>query len=122
MGDSHDAKLEYEISTQGEVTILAIRGRLDAVRVGSVRKDLVALPDKGHLKVVLDLSGLEWIDSSGVGLLVTLYKHAQSKGGAVNAASLQRQPKEIFRLLRLESAFEIFDTVEQAVAKLAGPP
>jgi anti-sigma B factor antagonist len=85
-----------------------------------VRNDLVALPDKGHLKVVLDLAGLEWIDSSGVGLLVTLYKQARARGGTVNAASLQRQPKEIFRLLRLESAFEIFDTVEQAVAKLAG--
>jgi anti-sigma B factor antagonist len=100
--------------------VLSICGRLDAVRVKKVRDEIINLPDKGHLKVVLDLSSLEWIDSSGVGVLVTLYKRVRSKGGSIVVGCLQRQPKEIFRLLRLESAFEVHDTVDDAVAKLKG--
>jgi anti-sigma B factor antagonist len=114
------AKVELQLTTRNQVAVLAIKGRLDAVRVGSVREEIGGLPEKGHAKVVLDLTDLEWIDSSGVGALVVLYKNARAKGGEVKVANLQRQPKEIFRLLRLETAFEIFDTVDAAVAKLGG--
>jgi len=115
MGDAL-SKVEYEVTDRDGVTVLAIRGRLDAVRVGTIRADVVEQMGKGSLKVVLDLSGLDWIDSSGVGLLVTLYKQTKAKGGNVVVACLQRQPQEIFRLLRLESAFKVYDTVDDAVA------
>lgn len=117
MPDFSDGKVECEFQALGEVTVVAIRGRLNAARVTDVREALIALPEKGQVKIVLDLSGLEWIDSSGVGALVTLYKMSLAKGGDVKVARLQRQPKEIFRLLRLESAFEIFADVETAVAR-----
>lgn len=119
MGEAN-TKVEYEITTRDGTSVLAIRGRLDALRVGSIREPVVALPGQGHLRMVLDLAGLEWIDSSGVGLLVTLFKQIKAKGGSVVVACLQRQPKEIFRLLRLESAFRVFDSVDEAVAALAG--
>jgi len=122
MTDASDAKLEHKITTQGDVTLLAIKGRMDAARVGAVRETLAKLPDQGHKRIVLDLTELEWIDSSGVGALVVLYKNAKAKGGEVVVASLQRQPREIFRLLHLESAFQIFDTVPQAVARLGAAP
>jgi anti-sigma B factor antagonist len=111
-----EAKVEYEVNDRDGVTVLAIRGRLDAVRVGTIREGVVSLTEQGNLNVVLDLAGLDWIDSSGVGLLVTLYKQTKTKGGNVVSACLQRQPQEIFRLLRLESAFKVYDTVDDAVA------
>jgi anti-sigma B factor antagonist len=117
--DAQSATLEHSITKRGDVTVLAIRGRMDAVRVGGIRETLAKLPEHGHTRIVLDLSGLEWIDSSGVGALVVMFKNTKAKGGEVKAASLQRQPKEIFRLLRLETAFEVCDTVDVAVAKLS---
>jgi len=117
MTDVSDAKLEHRISKDGEVTIVGITGRMDAVRVGAVREALAKLPEQGHKKIVLDLTELEWIDSSGVGALVVLYKNAKARGGEVLVASLQRQPREIFRLLHLDSAFELFDAVPQALAR-----
>jgi anti-sigma B factor antagonist len=122
MSDSQQAKLEHGISSQGEVTVLAIKGRMDAARVGAIRETLAGMPGQGHLKIVIDLSELEWIDSSGVGALVMLYKNAKARGGEVTVASLQRQPREIFRLLHLDSAFAIFETVPEAVARLGGSP
>jgi anti-sigma B factor antagonist len=114
-----DPKVEVQLTSRGDVAVLAIKGRLDAVRVGAVREEIAGLPGKGHPRVVLDLAELDWIDSSGVGALVVLYKNARAKGGEVKVANLQRQPREIFRLLRLETAFEVLDSVDAAVAKLA---
>jgi anti-sigma B factor antagonist len=117
--DVHSAPVMCSVTVQGDIAILAIQGKLDAVSVSKVRQEIITLPDQGHARVVLDLSGLSWLDSSGVGALVQLYKNATAKGGKVIAACLQRQPKEIFRLLRLESAITIHDTVEGALEVMA---
>ena len=109
---------KFSSSMDGEVVIAAISGRLDAVRVPSIGPQVTTLPDEGATTVVLDLSGLEWIDSSGVCLLVTLYKKIKANGGRVHVACLQRQPTEIFRLLRLEAAFKVFETIQEAVSDL----
>jgi anti-sigma B factor antagonist len=119
MDSSIKPNLTHETSQRGDVVILALKGRMDAVRVASVRQLLSDLPQPGKAKIVLDLGGMDWIDSSGVGALIVLYKRARQLGGDVKVADLQRQPKEIFRLLRLESAFEVCETVDAAIAKLA---
>jgi len=67
--------------------------------------------------VVFDLKDLTLIDSSGVGAIVSLFKRDRMLGGAVKIAALANQPKEIFRLLKLDRAFDLFETVEEALAK-----
>ena len=68
-------------------------------------------------KVVFDLRDLTLIDSSGVGAIVSLFKRVRMLGGDVKIACLANQPKEIFRLLRLDRAFDLFDTVDEAKTK-----
>lgn len=111
--------VEYSVSQHGDATVVRIGGRLDVRTAGDVRQRLVALVEQGAARVVLDLSPLEWIDSSGVGALVTLYKRTRTAGGDAKVAGLQGQPREIFRLLRLEAALECLDSVHDAAAKLA---
>lgn len=110
--------VEFQRSQNGDVEIAAISGRLDAARVPAIRQQITEMVAEGVTRVVLDLGGLEWIDSSGIGLLVIVYKGVKENGGRANVARLQRQPEEIFRLLRLESAFDVFETIEQAVDSL----
>lgn len=113
-----DKAAAFDVGRSGDVTIVRLGGRLDGQQVGPVRQQLLELPERGDVRVVLDLERLEWIDSSGVGALITLFKRARTRGGDVKVAGLQRQPKEIFRLLRLEAAFEVFPSVEEAVNSL----
>ncbi len=113
-----NAFAEFSSSTEGDMVIAAVAGRLDAVRVPTIAPEATGLPDNGATKMVLDLSRLDWIDSSGVGMLVTIYKKVKANGGRVNVAFLQRQPTEIFRLLRLEAAFKVFETLQEAVEDL----
>ncbi len=111
--------MRYDVLRQGEVTVLAVAGRLDSGQSSRLALEWARLPEGGQVKIVLDLSGMEWVDSSGVGALVSLAKQARARGGAVKAAGLQRQPMEVFRLLRLQLVFELCDSVEEAVAHFA---
>jgi anti-sigma B factor antagonist len=81
---------------------LKIDGELDAVTVPELRPVLDKLIAEQRRKIVVDLSALRVIDSSGVGALVSLYKRALQFGGVVTVVGVRDQPKVIFELLRLE--------------------
>ncbi|MCB9555604.1 MAG: STAS domain-containing protein [Deltaproteobacteria bacterium] len=111
------AAVQFSTTISDDVAIAMIGGRLDANNAQGVREKLAELADQAQ-SVVVDLSSLEWIDSSGVGALVSLYKRVLTAGGKVNVACLNGQPKEIFRLLRLDAALRAFPSVDEAVAHL----
>lgn len=97
------------------VIVLALGGRLDALTAPELRPTIDKLVESGNHQVVCDMEQLETIDSSGVGAIVSLFKRLRMKGGDVKIARLQGQPKEIFRLLRLDRAFDLFDALGPAV-------
>lgn len=108
--------LQYGMNQSGTAIVLSFIGRMDAPAINPLREKILSQLEENPPNVVLDLSQLSWIDSSGVGVLISVYKRARQAGGDAKVANLQQQPKEIFRLLRLESAFTVFDSVESAVA------
>ncbi|MFH1129976.1 MAG: STAS domain-containing protein [Pseudomonadota bacterium] len=99
------------------VVILSLEGRLDALTANEFRPTIDQLEQDRKLSAIFDLEKLQMIDSSGVGAIVSLFKRLRKIGGDVKIARLTGQPKEIFRLLRLDRAFDIFETVEEAVSR-----
>jgi len=88
-------------------TTLEVRGELDALTALQLRPTLDAMVAECPRQVTVDLTGLRLIDSSGVGVLVWLYKHVRAKGGQVRFVGVQEQPLVIFKLLRLDVVFDI---------------
>jgi anti-sigma B factor antagonist len=88
-------------------TVLKIDGVLDAVTTPEVRPILEAVLADQRRDVTVDVSGLRLIDSSGVGVIVSLFKRAKSYGGDVKISGLKDQPLTIFKLLRLDRVFSI---------------
>jgi anti-sigma B factor antagonist len=111
--------LDYDKKEQGDVTIFSLTGNLDALTAPSLKKEIEALLAARRINVVFDLQGLELIDSSGVGAIVSLFKRVRTLQGDVKIARLAGQPAEIFKLLRLDRAFEIFETIDEAVARFS---
>jgi anti-sigma B factor antagonist len=109
--------LEYEKNERGDITVFSLKGNLDALTAPSLKKEIEGLLAARRIFVVFDLSNLELIDSSGVGAIVSLFKRVRTLHGDVKIAQLTGQPAEIFKLLRLDRAFEIFDTIDGAVSK-----
>lgn len=113
---------EHQQDRNGPVTIVSLRGNLDALTAPEMRRVIDAMVQERRSPVVLDLSGLELIDSSGVGSIVSLVKrlHQLAPPGEVKIAGLRGQPRQIFNLLRLDRAFDICDSVTEAVSRLMG--
>ena len=95
----------YSRTDSGDETILPIVGTLDAATAPDLRGVVDAIVDEGRLLITLELSGLRLIDSSGVGVIVSLFKRVRANGGQVRIQGLRDQPRAIFRLLRLDRVF-----------------
>jgi anti-sigma B factor antagonist len=111
--------LTFDRKDQNGVTILQLGGNLDALTAPGLKKEIEALISDRRAHIVFALDGLDLIDSSGVGAIVSLFKRARTIGGDVKLAGLRGQPREIFKLLRLDRAFELFDSVDEAIARFA---
>ena len=89
----------------GDETTLRIVGVLDATTTQAIRRTIDAIVADRRTSVTVDLSGLRLIDSSGVGIIVSLYKRCAAQGGTVRVEGLKEQPLAIFKLLRLDRVF-----------------
>ena len=94
--------MDFSRNSADGVVTLRIEGELDAVTIPDLRPAIDALLAERHPRIVVDLSGLRLIDSSGVGAVVFLYKKAKEYGGVVTVHGLSEQPLTVFKLLRLD--------------------
>jgi anti-sigma B factor antagonist len=97
--------MSYKRTDTGEVTIVQIDGTLDAVTAPEFRTLVDELVAENRKNITLELSGLRLIDSSGVGVIVSLFKRVRANDGQVRIVGLRDQPRAIFRLLRLDRVF-----------------
>jgi len=112
--------MEITEEKRGEVTIIALRGRLDAVTSPGVEKQLQALIARGDVRVALNLSGLDYISSLGLRVLLTVAKQVQTGSGRLALAALNDTVRDIFRLAGFTELFSVYQTPDQAVAYCAG--
>jgi anti-sigma B factor antagonist len=91
----------------GEETILKIEGVLDAVTAPELRPTIDGLVAEQRRSITVDLSSLRLIDSSGVGVVVSLFKRCNAFGGSVRVSGVKDQPLTIFKLLRLDRVFDL---------------
>lgn len=107
------------------VAVLRCDGRFDAHEAPEVRKALAdALVASGCPSTIINLQQVNFIDSSGLATLVQGMKHCRAAGGDLYLCHLGQPLRVIFELTRLDKAFDIYATEEQALAvvlhKLAG--
>jgi anti-sigma B factor antagonist len=99
--------MNHSLIHDSDTTVLRVRGELDALSCPELRPVLDVLGQAGKRTVTVDLSELRLIDSSGVGAMVSLYKRVRANGGEVRFVGVTAQPLMIFKLLRLDRAFEL---------------
>lgn len=95
------------------VLFVAIEGRLTVGSEGLFKTELAAHADKAN-KIVLDCSKMEYIDSTGLGVVVRFFKEFTAKGGKFALASLQPKPKLVFEITRAYKIFDIYDNAQLA--------
>ena len=100
----------------GGVTILALSGRVtlgdESAQLRNRIKDTLA---KGKTRLVIDMGDVSYIDSAGLGTLVSGYTSAQNQGANLKLANLTKKFSEQLAITKLVTVFEVHDTVEDAV-------
>ena len=108
-----DIDLEQH-STQQEV--LHVSGRVDAQSSDGLKHAIREAAERGVLELVVDLQGVNVIDSSGLSALVSGFKAVHERGGTMALAGLGEQIKVALELTRLNSVFLIYDDTAAALA------
>lgn len=94
---------------------------LDARGAPAFKQKVIDLADgEGATQLVFNLSHLKFIDSSGLGCLLSILKMLKARGGDLKLAALTKQIRAMFEIVRMHKLFEIFNTVEEAVASFDG--
>jgi len=96
-------------------TVLTVSGEIDIATAPSLRERLHALLAEGKHKLIVDLDDVGFLDSTALGVLVGALKRARVDNGEVRIACAQPRVLKVFEITRLDSAFDLFDSVEGAV-------
>lgn len=89
--------------------------RLDAHNSGELKSQMLSLFEEGKTNIVVDLEEVRFVDSSGLGSLVSGFKNASARNGNLKLCGLQPQVKSMFELTRLHRVFEIYQNVEETM-------
>lgn len=101
----------------GDVAVVDLDGRITlGESTGTLRDTLRNLLTQGNKNVVLNMAGVGYVDSAGLGELVGLYTTAKNQGGAVKLLHLQKKLNDLLQVTKLHTIFEAFDNEHQAIA------
>ncbi len=96
--------------------VVDVQGDIDLHRSSEFQAALLKLLDKKPTKLVINLAGVAYMDSSGVASLVKLLSRARKMGLPLSLVGLVDRVRSVFEITRLDSVFSIFDTEEEALA------
>lgn len=113
-------KLLKETNGGGLVISFAEPVQLEGNESARFREELRAAADEGCTQIVLDLAEVDFIDSTGLGSLISTLKKLRSSGGELRLARASEAVLGVFEITRLDRVFHTYESVEDAVA--AGCP
>ena len=110
--------LEIAIKKTQKATVLSIKGDVDLYSSPQVRKAIINQTKKKAKNLLIDLTAVEYMDSSGVATLVEGLQQVGKYSGKLKLYGLNDAVKEVFELSRLDKVFEIFKDENQAAGTL----
>jgi anti-sigma B factor antagonist len=104
----------------GDITIVDVSGRIVlGEETGTLRREMRRLVEKGCVRILLNLSGVTYIDSSGVGELVAAYVSVRKEGGTMKLTGLPDRLEELLLITKLCVIFDIREGEDQAIHSFA---
>ena len=111
-----EVELKVTCRQQGEYVVMSVHGEIDLYTVPRLQRELAGvLADGSPVRLVVDLSGVDFCDSTGVNVLLAAHKQAKDAGGDMELAAPRRAVRKILQVTGLEAVFTVTDTPAQAV-------
>ncbi|RKX26626.1 MAG: anti-anti-sigma factor [Candidatus Zixiibacteriota bacterium] len=107
--------MEIKSREEGNVVVFALSGRLDLASGATLKENLKKYFEKNATSIHLNLTEVEFINSSGLGALVSIMKEIRLRKGRLTLSNLASYVQEIFEITQLSHIFEIYVTEEEAL-------
>ncbi len=102
--------------TAGDVTIVDVAGKITLGEGSSALRDKVKeLSASGSKKMLINLGDVNYIDSSGIGELVSAFTTVSNSGGALKLLNLTKRVQDLLQITKLYTVFEVFDSEDAAL-------
>jgi anti-sigma B factor antagonist len=102
---------------EGDRTVVVVGGEIDVYTAPKLREQLVDLVNAGRYHLVIDMEAVDFLDSTGLGVLVGGLKRVRAHDGSLRLVCTQERILKIFRITGLTKVFPIHDTVDEAVSQ-----
>ena len=116
MASKSDTPLRMEARDREGVTVVAISGSAGMAEADKLRAMMESLAAKGVTPVVLDLGGMDFICSAGLGAIISGHLKSRHFQGQIRLVNPQPAVRDLLQTTRLTKLFPVYDTVEEAVA------
>ena len=108
--------LGLDVTEREGCAVLAVSGEVDVATVPRLREQLHALVASGTPRIVVDLDAVDFLDSTGLGVLVGALKRVRSNGGELALVCTSPRIRKVFEVTGLTKVFALYDTVDAAAS------
>ncbi|HYS97911.1 MAG TPA: STAS domain-containing protein [Candidatus Dormibacteraeota bacterium] len=109
--------LEVETRTSGNgITVVAPTGRLDVAGAPALKEAISEVVKNGPPRIVIDMEGVSFVDSTGLGSVISALKQVRGSQGELRLAAPNQQARLVLELTTLDRVFPYYATVEEALA------
>lgn len=113
--------MNLQVNSFDNVTVIKISGRIDSHSVQRLRQQLALSVGSAEKNIVLDLAGVDFIDSSGLAAIVHAMKQCRAGGGDLRLCKTPQAVRMVLELTRLDKALDIFPNQESALLSFTTP-
>lgn len=107
-------QFEVNVAPVGDWTVVAVAGEVDVATAPRLRKETLAVLSEGHDRVVLDLEAVDFLDSTGLGVLIGVLRRVNAVGGQLRLVCSTPRILDLFTLTGLDRVFDLRATVADA--------
>jgi anti-sigma B factor antagonist len=107
--------LEVEAGKRGDTDVLTLRGEIDVYTAPRLRQAIIDLVEAGATRIVVDMGAVDFLDSTGLGVLVGGLKRVKVRDGELSIVTSQDKILKIFDITGLNKVFSIHDSLDAAV-------
>ncbi|WP_411824850.1 STAS domain-containing protein [Leptospira sp. 'Mane'] len=108
--------MEYTESKTNDIIVLKLFGNLDMLNAGILKERIRESFAQNEYKFIFDLEGVNFIDSSGFGLIMSLNDKLAESGGGLRIANVSKTIQQIFRISKISSVILIFESLDEALS------
>ncbi|HET8618515.1 MAG TPA: STAS domain-containing protein [Acidimicrobiales bacterium] len=113
---SAQMQLRTEVVDISGWAVVSVYGEVDVATAPDLKERLVDLVTEGRSRLVLDLGGVDFLDSTGLGVIVSALKRARTHGGDLRVVCTESRITRLFEITGLDKALTLLPTVDAAVA------